>query len=145
MQRLSKRVIVGSLAAAMVLGSGIVLADITMPNKFVAGGTIKSAEVNANFDALNTGKQDKLVAFTHVAKTANISQNYTFIDNPATNGNPNAILIVTPNRSPGGVGAPFYYGSVSVSYANAKWGILHDKGPTEPIGDGESFNVLVMK
>ena len=145
MHRLSKRAIGGALAAALVLGSGVVLADITMPNKFVAGGTIKSAEVNANFDALNTGKQDKVIAFTHIATVANTSQNYTTIDNPATNGNPNLILIVTGNRSPGGVAAPFYSGSLSVQFSAGKWTILHDLGPSSPVQDKEAFNVLVLK
>lgn len=146
-----KHVVAVSGAAVLLLVSGVVLADITMPNKFNAGTTIKSSEVNANFDALNAGKQDKLVAFTHVASLANIAPppngNYTVIDNAATNGNPNAILIVTPNRSPVGVTSPYYYGSISVQYnaAASKWSILHDKGPSEPIQAAESFNVLVFR
>src|SRR5215207_8897342 len=86
---------VGSLAAAsMLLVSGFVLADVTIPNAFTPGTAIKSTDVNANFAALNTGKQDKAAVFTHIATAANISVNYTTIDNPATNGNPNALVFV---------------------------------------------------
>jgi hypothetical protein len=137
------------LAASLILVSGFVLADVTIPNTFSPGTPIKSGDVNANFAALNTGKQDKVVTFTHIASAANSSQNYTFIDNAATNGNPNAFVIVTPNRSPPGGTTQFYYGSISISYsgtgASGKWTILHDKGPTEPIVVGEAFNVLVVK
>jgi hypothetical protein len=145
MRSFSKRFVACATAAAVVLVSGAVLADITIPNKFVAGGTIKSADVNANFDALNTGKQDKVTVFTHVATATSINMNSTVIDNPATNGAPNATLIITPNRSPGGVAAAFYYGSVSVNYGNGKWQIIHDKGPTEPVQVNEAFNVVVYK
>jgi len=139
------------VGASLLLLSGLVLA-VPIPHTFTAGTSIKSAEVNANFAALNTGKQEKLTAFKHVARTsgaANTSANYTYIDNPATNGDPNAILIVTPNRS-GGV---FYSGSISVQYdatnpiaalAN-KWTILHDIGPSSLMQDNEAFNVLVLK
>lgn len=145
MREWSRRVFSAAMGVGATLGAAIVFADVTIPNKFVPNTPIKSSEVNANFDALNAGKQDKVVAFIHVASPTNISNNYTFIDNPATNGNPNAILIVTPNRSPAGGAAPFYYGSVSVSYGSGKWAILHDKGPSEPVADKEAFNVLVLK
>ena len=41
------------------------------------------------------------VQFVHVATAANITSNWTTIDHPLTNGNPNAIILVTPNWNPG--------------------------------------------
>lgn len=133
---------------SILFASGVVLADIALPNSFTAGTPIKSADVNANFTALNTGKQDKLVAFTHVAAAGNMSGNYTTIDNPAVNGKADAVLIVTANKSPPGGGATvFYAGSVSVQYdpTGGKWSILHDIGGSQPILTGEAWNVLVLK
>ena len=46
-------------------------------------------------------------AFIHTATAANTASNYTMIDNPLTNGKPNAKILVTPkdtaNSRPVGV------------------------------------------
>ncbi|MBU1877357.1 MAG: hypothetical protein KJ734_00240, partial [Chloroflexi bacterium] len=42
--------------------------------------------------------------FVHTTTAANTSGNYTYIDHPLTNNNPNAIVLVTQNWNPGGVG-----------------------------------------
>jgi hypothetical protein len=132
---------------SILFASGVVFADIALPNTFTAGTPIKSADMNANFGAMNAGKQDKLVAFTHVAAAANITGNYSVIDNAAVNGKADAVLIVTANKSPPGGPTVFYAGSVSVQYdaTGGKWSILHDIGPGQPIVAGEAWNVLVLK
>lgn len=133
---------------SVLFASGVVLADIALPSTFTPATPIKSAEVNANFAALNTGKQDKVVAFTHVGTAANTSGNYTTIDNAAVNGKPDVLLMITANKSPVGGGATvFYAGSSSVQYdpTGGKWSILHDIGPGQPILVGEAWNVVVFK
>ena len=47
-------------------------------------------------------------AFIHTATPANTTFNYTLIDHPLTNNNPNAILMVTQNWNPGGGGTGIY-------------------------------------
>jgi hypothetical protein len=42
------------------------------------------------------------VQFVHVATAANILSHSTIIDHSLTNSHPNAIVLVTPNRTPGG-------------------------------------------
>jgi|GEM_PF-3900975 len=132
---------------SLLFASGVVFADVALPHSFTAGSPIKSAEVNANLTALNTGKQDKVVTFTHVAAAANIIGNYTVLDNPAVNGKADAVLIITSNKSPPGGPTVFYNGSVSVQYdaTGGKWSILHDVGNVSPIQVGEAWNVLVLK
>ena len=38
--------------------------------------------------------------FVHTATGGNTGSNFTIIDNPLANGNPNAIILVTPNYDP---------------------------------------------
>ena len=42
------------------------------------------------------------VRFVHTATATNTGFNYTLIDHPLTNNNPNAIVLVTQNYNPGG-------------------------------------------
>lgn len=90
-------------------------------------------------------------AFVHKALAANIATNYTVIDNPLTNGDPNAMLIVTFNYNPGGGAGVFATSPVGVQYLGAlapvahqnKWAIYNlDSFVMTP---NASFNVLVIK
>ena len=85
-------------------------------------------------------------AFVHVATLSNVtgSGNYiTVITNPLTDGDPNAILIVThdwnPVEAPGG---NFLTSPYSVYYTGSQWAIYLDDGAS--IVD-KAFNVLVIK
>ncbi len=81
--------------------------------------------------------------FVHVATPANTSLNSTFIDNPLTNGNPNAVLLVTPNWNPGGGSGVYDNHNVGVSYdpATDKWSVFNQD--LAPMPDGAAFNVEV--
>ena len=65
------------------------------------------------------------VQFVHVATAANIDSNWTTIDHPLTNGNPNAIILVTPNWNPGGVGGTYDNHPIGVFYTAGKWTIFN--------------------
>jgi hypothetical protein len=81
------------------------------------------------------------VQFVHIATAANISSNWTVIDHPSTNGNPNAILIVTPNWNPGSVGNTYNNHPIGVWYTGGKWAIFNQDLAAMPAG--AAFNVLV--
>jgi hypothetical protein len=92
--------------------------------------------------------------FIHKATAATIpvtAPQQTIIDNPLTNGDPNAILIVTPNYNPGGTVVAFnskpigvfYTGSMGNSFAN-KWGIFN-LDISQAMQVNATFNVLVVK
>lgn len=53
-----------AIAGMAVFVPAITLADITLPHTFTAGTPAVAAQVNANFNALNTGKEDKVYGRT---------------------------------------------------------------------------------
>jgi serine/threonine protein kinase len=69
----------------------------------------------------------RAAVFVHKATPATIRENYTIIDNPLTNGNPNAILIVTQNWNPGGGNGTYNNHPVGVWYTPAgNWAIFNE-------------------
>jgi hypothetical protein len=86
-------------------------------------------------------------AFVHVATSANTTGRLTVIDNPLCNGDPNAILIITSNNSPGGArSATNDCSTFHVIYIDGHWQ-LFDCGQEIPLyqGQGPAWNVLVIK
>ena len=63
----------------------------------------------------------------------------TNIDHPATNGNPSALLFVTPNIVPNGTANDRV---IAVNYVSGKWQIYNQDGT--PLAIGDAFNVLVI-
>jgi hypothetical protein len=93
--------------------------------------------------ALNSPAASSLgVQFVHVVTAANILGSETIIDHPLTNGNPNAIILVTPNYSPGGsCGCVFDDHPIGVKYDGSKWRIFNQDGWNMPVG--AAFNVII--
>jgi Short C-terminal domain len=81
--------------------------------------------------------------FVHRASPNNISANSTYIDNPLTNGNPDAVLIVTQNWNPGGRGGTYNDHSVGVWYDSGrkKWAIFNQD--RKAMTEDAAFNVAV--
>ena len=81
--------------------------------------------------------------FIHEAIAANISGNYTIIDNPLTNGNPDVTLFVTQNYNPPGESGIYNRHVVGVWYhaVGSKWSVFNEDGGVMP--EGASFNLLV--
>jgi hypothetical protein len=83
--------------------------------------------------------------FVQTATPSNTAGDYTLINNGATNGNPNAILFVTPNYNAGGVCGCSYDGNpIGVWYDSSahEWGIFNENGAAMSIG--EEFNTVVV-
>ena len=80
--------------------------------------------------------------FVHTATAGNSAGDYTTIDNALTNGNPNAIVFVTPNWNPGGVGATYENHNIGVFYSSGKWRIFNQDITAVPVN--AAFNVLVL-
>ena len=81
--------------------------------------------------------------FVHTATAANVTGNHTYIDHPLTNENPNAIVLVTQNWNPGGVGSTYNDHPIGVWYSSGekKWSIYNRELFAMP--DGAAFNVLI--
>jgi hypothetical protein len=83
--------------------------------------------------------------FVQRATATNTYGSTTWIDNPATNGRPYAVLIVTPSWNPGGAGGTYNNHVTGVWYDAGKgqWAILNQDGAAMPAG--ASFNVLAIE
>ncbi len=83
---------------------------------------------------------------SHFIWTSPASGNFTLINNGATNGQPDAILFVTPNAKPNGVcGCVSETLPVGVFYdaSASQWAIFYEQSGVS-VQAGVSFNVLVV-
>jgi len=115
--------------------------------------------VSGGIQVLGAGVGSSTPVFTHKVITSGVganictSKNYaSFIDNPLTNNNPKAILIITPNYGPtstGGAGptqtpyAVFYDDDGTCGNATGKWLIY--SLTSGALSNNSLFNVLVVK
>lgn len=77
--------------------------------------------------------------FVHIATAGNSTANYTSMDNPNTNGNPNAKLFITHNYG-------VYNNHVTGLWYNSgasKWTIFNEDPGNVPIVENSTYNVLV--
>ena len=77
-------------------------------------------------------------------QTTNTNSSYTTINNPLTDGNPNAIILVTPNYNPGNAGGTNANFPISELYNTIlnNWQIFKQDGTDMPAGT--AFNVFVL-
>jgi hypothetical protein len=96
--------------------------------------------VGATFEVV---VMEGLNTIVHRATPHNTVGNSTYIDDSLTNGNPDAILTVTQNWNPGGVGNTYNDHPVGVRYDadETKWVIFNRD--REPMPGGAAFNVVV--
>ncbi len=82
--------------------------------------------------------------FVHTTASGNVSVAATFLDHPATNNNPSAVVVVTPNWNPGGVGGVYHNHAVGVYFDEflQKWAIFNEDLANMLVG--HSFNVTVF-
>ncbi len=98
--------------------------------------------LHATFDVLIPPAD--MPAFVHRTTPFNRTQNRTEIDHPLTNGNPQAIILVTPNYNPDGAaqGTDNNH-AIGVFYrpSTQRWAIFNQDQAGMPFG--AAFNVLV--
>ncbi len=80
----------------------------------------------------------------HVATAANIDSIRTFIDHPAANGNPSAVIIITNNASPGGALGSGHAHPTGLVFDNlrGRWAIYNRD--SAPMPEGTAFNYAVV-
>lgn len=91
---------------------------------------------NESYNVLAVNPSDK--AFQHKATASNINSNWTTINHPSCNNNPNAVLLVTQNWK-----STYNAKSIGVWYNSGKWTIYNQDRSAMPAG--VNFNVLVLK
>src|SRR5215210_8113190 len=81
--------------------------------------------------------------FVHRAGVLNTANNYTYLDNELTNGEPEAVLSVTQNWNPGGGRGVYNDHPIDTVYDAKlkKWAVLNRDGA--PMPKGASFNIAV--
>jgi len=82
-------------------------------------------------------------SFVHHAEPDNIVGNITYLEDPLTNGNPDAVLSVTQNWNPGGGGGVYNNHPVAVVYDKRveQWAIYNRDSKRIP--NGAAFNVAI--
>ncbi|MFC2043074.1 hypothetical protein ACFLUA_02860 [Chloroflexota bacterium] len=98
--------------------------------------------VGTTFNVLIPATGDDVVV--HIAAHDNITGNHTFINHPLTNDNPNAILLVTQNRSPSEYGGEWNNHPIGVYYSNItqQWAVFNQDRADMP--KKAAFNVLIL-
>lgn len=105
-----------------------------------------TGDPGTNGDASDAiGAQPGGSVFVHRATSENVSANSSYIDDPSTNGNPNAVLTVTQNWNPGGDGGTYNAHPIGVWYDTdaEKWAIANEDRAAMP--EGAAFNVVVSR
>ena len=77
-------------------------------------------------------------AFMHKATSKNIRDNWTTINHPKCNNNPNAVILVTQNWK-----GTYNPKPIGVWYTGTKWAIFNQDRTPMPVGT--NFNVLVLE
>jgi serine/threonine protein kinase len=103
-----------------------------------AGGSVESIAPKSNLS--ESARRARV--FVQRATPDTIRQNYTIIDNPLTNGDPNAILMVTQNWNPGGGNGTYNNHPVGVGYDGVYWAIFNED--LAPMTAKACFNVKVL-
>jgi hypothetical protein len=126
----------GAVAALVVGGqSGRVATDSAEPNKFGSGELETTGSARASEETA-TGDSEILtdeVSFTHRATEENCRGDYTYISDPSSNGDPNAIVLVSDQKA---AGRDSYGHNIGVWYETGarKWAIFNQDRTAVPLG-----------
>lgn len=80
--------------------------------------------------------------FRHTTTAGNISSDATYLNHPLSNGNPNALVFVTPTFITGGMTYNNHHIGVFYDTGDAQWGIYNQSSAAMPVGT--AFNVQVL-
>lgn len=161
MQRTTSRALVGlsSILLIAVLGCGNSTVTIAQNGQATgtsganSSGTATHTTSNPTATATHSAPNPTATAthappppappyFVQTATAGNSSYDYTKINNSLINGNPNAILMATPNWNPGGTGRVYDNHPIGVYYYANTWAIFNQDRTAIPVG--AAFNVWVV-
>ena len=113
-------------------------------------GNGRWAIFNENHSAMRVGVSFNVLVvpsasssvFVQTAAANNVGGPFTFINSPASNGQPGAVLMVTPVWNPGGSGGVYNDHPIGVGYqgTSGRWGIFNEDNAGMTLG--ASFNVM---
>jgi hypothetical protein len=111
-------------------------------NPKTAEGTVsQTARGDAGTDSGENA--DEEASFVHRATDANSRGDYTYLDRPSINGDPDAVVLAEPSRDRGGDGEAGYGHNTGVWYEprEEKWAIFNQD--LAPVPAGTAFEVVV--
>jgi hypothetical protein len=123
-------------------------AGFSINGNATVGGTVtaNSLTITNQFRIAGAGVGTSTAAFIQVATVTNSVGDSTYINNPLCNNDPNAILIVTHNYSPPGLGSIVNNHPVGVWYpGNGEWAIYNEDLANMQTNPAAAFNVLIIK
>ena len=128
---------------SLLFVSTIVLVIIFVAPPVVSAGSPDLPHKIETQNSFNAAASVPGARFVHTATNTNTSGNHTYIDHPLTNNNPNAIVLVTQNWNPGGVGNKYNSHPIGVYYSSGeqKWAVFNQDLASMPTG--AAFNVLI--
>ncbi|MCL4487232.1 MAG: hypothetical protein M1570_03765 [Chloroflexi bacterium] len=126
---------------AFVLRLAVLLAILSTPLSVFAAQSSQSQSPVTPYAPRTSSSV--AVEFVQIANSANILGDSTYIDHPLTNGNPNALVFVTPNWNPGGIGKTYENYAIGVWYDKnaSKWAIFNQDKSN--MATDVAFNVLI--
>ena len=125
-------------------GYGVVAVSSTGTGVYTYSGSGSALTIgNGAIHVSGAGINTSTAAFVHVATAGNSLGNYTIINNPLCNGDPNAILMVTPNLNPNNTLHVYNNHAIGVWYNGSNWTIFEQDVASVPVN--AAFNVLIIK
>lgn len=133
----SGRVATGPAETRRLEGSKLETTDAA---KSTEGTTLGSSSDRKNSDATI-----KKASFTHRATDKNSRGDYTYIGDPSINGDPDAIVLVSPTPDQENLGTASYEHNIGVWYEGGarKWAIFNQDRAAVPAG--ATFEVVVPR
>lgn len=136
-----------SLTITAALASAVALAaTYSTPHTFTAGSTIRAADMNENFQAVQTDLrrlESRVTGFVHTTTAANVAANWSCFDHPATNDHPEAIVTVTHVYNPVGKAENYDRNVIGVWYYQNRWCVYHEDTAQAMLA-GKTFNVVAV-
>lgn len=93
-----------------------------------------------------TSGEEGLVGYKHIMTTENMGYNYTALDHPLLNGNPNAKFVFTHDGFESSGGTHFFDVIVGAHYSDVdeRW-LIFAEDSTVSIPDDGAFNILILE
>jgi hypothetical protein len=139
-------VVFGGRPGWLTSGSGDT--EGTMSAKTGEAATSKGAAVESPAESTNPGQNANAPAnktvFTHTATDANSRGDYTYISDPAIDGDPNAVVLVAESTDRGNARGVSYDHNIGVWYESVnekKWAIFNQDRAAIPAGT--TFKVII--
>jgi hypothetical protein len=109
------------------------------PTAALADASIKATEATAPDER----DDDEEASFVHRATGANSRGDYTYLDHPSINGDPDAVVLVVPASSRRNAGGDAYGHNIGVWYepGERKWAVFNQD--LAPVPAGSAFGVVV--